>query len=214
VFLSSLSNFEKSLLAFTGDPGIAEFLTILGVGVGLSKEAEGNSVVIPAPETTFTVYDFQKISSVLCAYRLFEVISLQHGAVSRVSASPPIPMFLPELAGSKDDLYVCTTFVILHLLMIFHQCFFRLHDWPKLLTSFKKTVTNKKDKSTLPMETFSTPILSLMQMASKSLSASKYHAVEENFLVAAIHIAAMKDIHFAKGLLPDLPSDMPLVPSG
>lgn len=117
--MSSLSNFEKSLLAFTGDQRIVEFLPLLGVEVGLSEEAEENSVVIPSPETTFSLYDFQKICSVLCAYRLFEVISLQHGAVSRVSASPPIPMFLPGCAGSKDELHVCTTFVVLHLLMIF-----------------------------------------------------------------------------------------------
>lgn len=64
------------------------------------------------------------------------------------------------------------------------------------------------------MESFSKPILSLMQMAAKNLADTRYHAVEENFLLAAIHIAAMKDIQFAKGILPDLPSDMPLVPSG
>jgi hypothetical protein len=119
--LRSLSNFEKSLLAFTGDPHIAEILPLLGVEVVVSEEAEGNGVVIPAPETTFSVFDFQKICSVLCAYRLFEVISLQLGAVSRVSPSPPpIPMFLPGSAGSKDGLHVCKTFVFLHLLMIFH----------------------------------------------------------------------------------------------
>jgi hypothetical protein len=77
-----------------------------------------------------------------------------------------------------------------------------------------KMVTNKKDKPTLPMETFTKPILSLMQMAAKNSADTKYHAVEENFLMAAIHIAAMKDIQFAEGILPDLPSDMPLVPSG
>ena len=214
MFLSSLSNFEKSLLAFTGDRHIAEILSLLGMEVALSKEAERNGLVIPAPETKFTVFDFQKICSVLCAYRLFEVISLQHGAVSRVSASPPIPMFLPRCARSKDDLHVCTTFVILHLLMIFHQSFVRLRDWPKLVTAFKGTVITKKNESTLPMETFSKPILSLMQMAAKNLAATRYHAVEENFLMAAIHIAAIKDIKFKKGILPDLPCDMPLVPSG
>jgi hypothetical protein len=75
-------------------------------------------------------------------------------------------------------------------------------------------VTTKKDKSTLPMETFSKPILSLMQMAAKNSADTKYHAIEENFLMAAIHIAAMKDIQFAGGILPDLPSNMPLVPIG
>ena len=53
-----------------------------------------------------------------------------------------------------------------------------------------------------------------MQMAAKNSADSKYHAIEENFLMAAIHIAAMKDIQFAGGILPDLPSNMPLVPTG
>jgi hypothetical protein len=64
------------------------------------------------------------------------------------------------------------------------------------------------------MDTFSKPIFSLMQMAARSNAKSRYHAVEENFLYAAIHIAALKDIPFAEGILPDLPIDMPVVPSG
>ena len=64
------------------------------------------------------------------------------------------------------------------------------------------------------MDTFSKPIFSLMQMAARNLAQTRYQAIEENFLYAAIHIAALKDIPFAKGFLPDLPSDMPLVPSG
>jgi hypothetical protein len=58
------------------------------------------------------------------------------------------------------------------------------------------------------------PIFSLMQMASKNHASTRYLTVEENFLMAAIHVAAMKHIQFAEGTLPDLPSDMPSVPPG
>lgn len=51
-------------------------------------------------------------------------------------------------------------------------------------------------------------------MTATSGAKAKYLAVEENFLLAAIHVASMKDIRFAKGILPDLPSDMPVMPSG
>lgn len=64
------------------------------------------------------------------------------------------------------------------------------------------------------MNTFSRPIYSLLQMTATSGAKAKYLAVEENFLLAAIHVASMKDIRFAKGILPDLPSDMPVMPSG
>lgn len=70
------------------------------------------------------------------------------------------------------------------------------------------------DKTSLPMDTFSKPIFSLMQMAARNSAQTKYFAIEENFLLAAIHVAAMKDIPFAEGTLPDLPSDMPHVPPG
>lgn len=61
---------------------------------------------------------------------------------------------------------------------------------------------------------FPNPIFSLMHMAATNDAATKYLAIEENFLLAAIHVAAMKNIPFAEGTLPDLPADMPTVPSG
>jgi hypothetical protein len=53
-----------------------------------------------------------------------------------------------------------------------------------------------------------------MQMAARNNAKTKYLAIEENFLLAAIHVAAMKDITFAEGILPDFPGNMPLVPPG
>lgn len=110
MFLNSLSNFEKSLLGFTGDPRTVDILALLGVNAVIS-EAERNGVVIPSPELTLSLFDFQKICSVLCAYRFFDVISLR--AVSRVSASLPIPMFLPGPLGPKDELHVCPQHLLL-----------------------------------------------------------------------------------------------------
>jgi hypothetical protein len=60
----------------------------------------------------------------------------------------------------------------------------------------------------------SNPIISLLQMAARNDASTKYLAIEENFLLAAIHVAAMKDISFAEGILPDLPTNMPSVPPG
>jgi len=102
-FLKSLSNFEKSLFSLASNSSGVDFLELLGVDVVI-PEAEGNGVVIPAPKSDLSLFDFQKICSVLCAYRFFDLISLR--AVSRVSASPPIPMFLPGSPGPKDDLHV------------------------------------------------------------------------------------------------------------
>ena len=89
-----------------------------------------------------------------------------------------------------------------------------MHEWPKLANTFNKTVMRTTDKTSLPMDTFSKPIFSLLQMAARNTAGTRYLAIEENFLFAAIHIAAMKDISFADGILPDLPGNMPLVPPG
>lgn len=75
-------------------------------------------------------------------------------------------------------------------------------------------VKETKKPMPLPLTSFSKPIFSLMQMAARNHSQSRYLAIEENFLLAAIHVAAMKDIPFAEGILPDLPCDLPPVPTG
>jgi len=71
----------------------------------------------------------------------------------------------------------------------------------------------EREKNPSPLETSSIPVISLMKMASRINSRSRYLAIEENFLLAAIHVAAMKDIPFAEGTLPDLPSDLPSLPA-
>ena len=89
-----------------------------------------------------------------------------------------------------------------------------MQNWPKLVDEFVKVVGRARKPLPLPSTSFSKPIFSLMQMAAKNHDNSHYLAIEENFLLAAIHVAAMKDISFAEGILPDLPIDLPLVPLG
>jgi hypothetical protein len=89
----------------------------------------------------------------------------------------------------------------------------RLQDWPKLVIQFQKLVQSATDGSS-QFRAFSNPMFSLMHMAARNNATTKYLAIEENFLLAAIHVAAMKNIRFAEGTLPDLPADMPSVPLG
>ena len=88
-----------------------------------------------------------------------------------------------------------------------------MQDWPKLLIQFQKLVQSAADSSS-QFRTFPNPMFSLMHMAARNNAATKYLAIEENFLLAAIHVAAMKNIPFAEGTLPDLPADMPSLPPG
>ena len=96
------------------------------------------------------------------------------------------------------------------------QAFSRLQNWPNLVDAFQKLVTEAetKERTPLPVTTPTRPIFSLMQMAAGNSARSKYLAIEENFILAAIHVAALKEIPFAEGFLPDLPNNMPTMPSG
>lgn len=96
--------------------------------------------------------------------------------------------------------------------MIF-QVFSRLQDWPNMALTFKSYVQKSADAVSQFRE-YSNPLFSLMHMAAKNGFKTKYLAIEENFLLAAIHIAAIKNIPFAAGTIPDLPADMPSMPPG
>jgi hypothetical protein len=97
---------------------------------------------------------------------------------------------------------------------VLYQGFSRLHNWPGLADTFQKIVKEEKRPIPLPLKSFSKPIFLLLQMAARNHSQTRYLAIEENFLLAAIHVAAMRDIPFADGILPDFPSDLPSVPPG
>lgn len=81
------------------------------------------------------------------------------------------------------------------------------------MTQFRNLVQNTADGNS-QFRTFPNPMISLIHMAAKNNASTKYLAIEENFLLAAIHVAAMKNIPFAEGTLPDLPADMPSAPPG
>jgi hypothetical protein len=89
-----------------------------------------------------------------------------------------------------------------------------LQDWPGLAITFQKLVKEATDETFLRTFPNTNPIFSLMEMASRNRGATRYLAIEENFLMAAIHVAAMMHIPFAQGTLPDLPAHMPSAPPG
>ena len=82
------------------------------------------------------------------------------------------------------------------------KAFSHLQDWPGLAITFQKLVEKATDSSS-QFGTFPNPMLSLMHMAARNGLATKYLAIEENFVLAALHVAAMKNIPFTEGTLPD-----------
>ena len=118
-------------------------------------------------------------------------------------------MFLPGPRSTKDELHVSTWFMP-----------YPISDDPLgifLLARLAEASDNLSENATdgsSQFRTFPNPMFSLMHMAARNNVATKNLAIEENFLLAAIHVAAMKNIPFAEGTLPDLPANMPSVPLG
>ena len=80
---------------------------LLGVNVVTTTVPEPSCLIVASHEPTLSLYDFQKICSVLCAYRFFEIISLRAQCISRIPiSSPTVCMFLPGPPSTKDELEV------------------------------------------------------------------------------------------------------------
>ena len=88
-----------------------------------------------------------------------------------------------------------------------------MREWPKLAKTFQKLVQDTTN-SCLDFRSFPNPMFMLMHMAARNGAATRYLAIEENFLLTAIHISALKNIPFSEGMLLDLPADMPFPPPG
>ena len=70
-------------------------------------EPELSRLVMALHKPKLSTYDFQKLCSVLCAYRFFEVVSLRAQCIQRVPTSTPTAcMFLPGPPSVKDGLEV------------------------------------------------------------------------------------------------------------
>ena len=80
---------------------------LLGMNVVATTVPEPSCYIIASHSSTLSSYDFQKLCSVLCAYRFFEIISLRAQYISRIPISSPTAcMFLPGPPSTKDELEV------------------------------------------------------------------------------------------------------------
>jgi len=103
LFLSSLHGFEDVLLHFVGNTRMEDILGLLDVNVVSTTVPEPSCFVVASREPTLSLYDFQKLCSVLCAYRFFEIISLRAQCITRIPISSPTAcMFLPGPSSTKD----------------------------------------------------------------------------------------------------------------
>lgn len=84
-----------------------EIRQLLGISIIVNTDLERSCVIVASHESTLSLYDFQKLCSVLSAYRFFEIISLRAQCISRVPYSSAIAsMYLPGPSSVKENLDV------------------------------------------------------------------------------------------------------------
>ena len=106
-FLSSLHGFKDALLQFAGNPHMKDIRGLLGMNVVTTTVPEPSCFIVALHSSTLSLYDFQKLCSVLCTYRFFEIISLCAQCISRIPISSPTAiMFLPGPLSTKNELEV------------------------------------------------------------------------------------------------------------
>jgi hypothetical protein len=112
-FLSSLHGFEDTLFHFVGDSRMKDILRLLGVIVVKTTVPEPGCLIRASHQPTLSPYEYQKLCSVLCAYRFFEIISLRAQCISRIPISTPTAyMFLPGPPSPQSDLFVSVLFML------------------------------------------------------------------------------------------------------
>ncbi len=88
-----------------------EVRALLGMNVVTTMVPEPNHLIVASHEPILSSFDFQKMCSVLCAYRFFEIISLRAQCALCIPTSyPRAYMFLPGPPSTKDCLDVSVRF--------------------------------------------------------------------------------------------------------
>jgi hypothetical protein len=75
------------LLQFVSNPHMKDIQELLGVNVVTTTVPEPGCLIVALHQPILSLYDFQKICSVLCAYRFYEIISLRAQCISEISIS-------------------------------------------------------------------------------------------------------------------------------
>ncbi|KAF8884579.1 hypothetical protein CPB84DRAFT_1850624 [Gymnopilus junonius] len=196
-FLVALHAYESHLLSFASKRSNAELLQLLGIDVRYADADVSQPHVIAvhaAATSASSIFDYLKICSHICTFRLFEVLGLQEGVLTRTSLSVSMPaLSLPKPYGESGILFGLD----------------KLDDWPKAMLEFRCLVlaATKKDGST-ELVPQGSPLLSLLCVRRQVRQMRGYSNIVDNFLSAAIHLYLMRMLEAPDGAVPDYPADL------
>lgn len=192
-FISALHNFEEFNLFSMSAPNGSEWRKYIHVKIVGTMVQPWHGLVGSTSDWTHSV-------SILCAYRLVDMIELLFnrptGSIlvgrTRLAKPPPKVWQLSLIFGVK-------------LTNSQNMNFEALHDWRSILLNLR----HQAESLQMPPENPSTnKTVSLFRSAPRNLRTSKIHSILANFDAAAGHISFLCHHLFMPGELPDLPSDV------
>lgn len=85
----------------------------------------------------------------------------------------------------------------------------KLADWPDILLGFKNVMTHVQvpDKNRL-CDDSRNATFRLLRFLSRNEGSKNYAKIEGNFLIAALHIACMKELGVTAESFPDIPENL------
>lgn len=92
------------LLSLNGDRRFQDLLKVLAIDMEYSNDPLQSPSVISRPASYLSVFEYQKLCTILAGYRFSELLVLREGLGSRVSASTPIlDMYLPPSTSAINQ---------------------------------------------------------------------------------------------------------------
>jgi hypothetical protein len=108
-----------------------------------------------------------------------------------------------------DKFFVRILFLVSAFAEINCQGMDRLGDWPKVVQNFSTIMQKLKLHATSPPPDTSSPApVRLLRLLARNECSQQYSKIEGNFLVAAVHVACMKEVAFPHGSFPDIPDNL------
>ncbi|PPR03258.1 hypothetical protein CVT26_008086 [Gymnopilus dilepis] len=191
-FINCLSRYENHLFGFSARSADANVLASLGLRMSFLPNMQ-REITVSLP-IELSVPEYHDLCSLLTSYKYFEVIALRRECISVDPLATSSLLRLPRMKVKAEKTQL--------------HGFEKLADWVGALYAFKTTVERYSQSNQQPEILPGNPFASLVGMLSVNETKGNYHAIENNFIRAAMHIAAMEMIIFPDHVLPDMPCNL------
>jgi hypothetical protein len=203
--ISNIVSYENRFLLSGGiSQKSAEMQDLLGIQF---QEVGSRYRYISKPAPTWNLVQALKVCNLICIYKLAEVVSIDNNSIQFGTMLHPGPLESALLSP-------------LSLPSEATQLMKKLSSWPKVLEAFSKShLSSEPSSDSLPGLASQPASLQLLHALSDSNTRKIAAKIHHNVLIAAAHIAYIKEHHvdgdhLSDNHLPDLPDlTSPCVPT-